>query len=98
MGSTENKKDLMKNKTAVLEYRITEQGGVRGKWGFRFKSPEGAVLMESVELYDSLEQAERGFVRLIKTVATNQYTIEHNSEVRVVSPRMIPNHRQRPAL
>ncbi len=86
----------MKQKTAVLEYRNTARGGA--KWGFRFKSPEGAVWMESGQLYDSLEQAERSFVLLIKAVATNQYKIEHHPEVRIVSPGAAADGRQRPAV
>ena len=67
----------MKNKTAVLEYCVARKRGQKARWAFRFRTPEGDTLMQSAKVFASKAQAEKGFIRLIKSVATNQYKIEY---------------------
>lgn len=67
----------MKTKTPILEYCASmETGSKRPRWGFRFRTAEGEMLIESARKFRSQAQAEREFVSLIKSVATNQYTVE----------------------
>lgn len=65
----------MKRKQAVLEYCATPVGGRRGQWGFRFKDTDGRIVMDSRGGYPSLNKAERGFVSLVKSIASNQYSV-----------------------
>src|SRR5438034_6884044 len=72
---------LMKNKRAVLEYCQTRSpGSSRTKWLFRFKTPQGEMLIQSTKSFTCKAQAEAGFVSLIKSVAANEYTIEYVDE------------------
>ena len=64
----------MKNKSAILEYCVARRGG-RRKWGFCFKTPDGQTLIESLQQYDSQAKAEKGFCKLVKSIATNDYAI-----------------------
>jgi hypothetical protein len=67
----------MNNKRPVLEYcllRATQSG--QPTWGFRFTTSEGDLLMESPKTFNSRAEAERGFVSMLKAVASNQYTVE----------------------
>ena len=59
----------------MLEYCVTHSRG-RRKWGFRFKSRNGRVLINSVRKYPSRCEAEKGFISLIKSIASNQYKID----------------------
>ena len=60
----------------MLEYCVGHPpGGQNGKWRFRFKTKEGEVVMDSGERYSSLDQAEEGFVALVKSIATNEYRV-----------------------
>ena len=71
----------MKTKRPVLEYCLSRTpGGKRLKWAFRFRTPEGEVLIESAKMFTCKAHAERAFVSLIKSVATNQYKVEHLDE------------------
>ena len=65
----------MKTRSAVLEYCVIQSRG-RRKWGFRFKSGNGRVLMDSVKKYPSQCEAEKGFISLIKRIASNQYKVD----------------------
>jgi uncharacterized protein YegP (UPF0339 family) len=70
--------ECMKSKKPVLEYCLGRPvGRRRPKWGFRFKTEDGEVLMESGERYASLDQAEQGFVAFVKSIATNQYKVAY---------------------
>jgi uncharacterized protein YegP (UPF0339 family) len=72
----------MKNLSPVLEYRaVRTKQGKRARWSFRFRTPAGEVLMESAKVFGSKAQAERGFVALIKSVASNGYTVEFIEDV-----------------
>ena len=74
-GEQEN---IMKKKHVILEYCEAKSAGRRGgKWGFRFKTAEGDTLIESEQHFGSLEQAEQGFVALMKSIATNEYTVDY---------------------
>jgi len=68
---------FMKNKTPVLEYCMASKSGRKPRWVFRFRSPQGDTLIESRKAFASKTQAEKGFVSLMKSVATNQYTVEY---------------------
>ena len=66
----------MKSEHAMLEYCMGRPpGGQKGKWRFRFKTKEGEVVMDSGERYASLDQAEAGFVTLVKSIASNEYQV-----------------------
>jgi hypothetical protein len=67
----------MKNKTPVLEYCMARKNGRKARWVFKFRSPQGDTLIESRKAFASKMQAEKGFVSLMKSVATNQYTVEY---------------------
>ena len=64
----------MKNKSAILEYCVARRDG-RRKWGFCFKTPDGQTLIESLQQYDSQAKAEKGFIKMVKSIATNDYSI-----------------------
>jgi len=67
----------MKNKNAVFEYKIANRGKTKGrKWQFRFKSQDGKTLVESAAVFDSYAKAQQGFLAMIKSIATNQYSIK----------------------
>jgi uncharacterized protein YegP (UPF0339 family) len=71
----------MKFKRAMLEYRSGKTvGRRRATWGFRFKTADGVTLMKSTLPYASRRQAEQGFVAMLKSIATNDYSI-HPSEI-----------------
>ena len=66
----------MKELKAVLELCRKDAGGVAGsRWGFRFNSPTGEVLMESAATYDSRDEAEAAFVAILKQIAVNDYEV-----------------------
>ncbi len=68
---------LMKSKLPVLEYAAGSTAPRKSsKWGFRFRTAEGAVLIESPLTFRSQSEAERAFLSLIKFIATNQYKVE----------------------
>jgi uncharacterized protein YegP (UPF0339 family) len=68
----------LKKQLGMLEYCESKgPGGKRGKWSFRFKTPDGNTLMESRKKFDSLAKAEKGFFEAVKKIATNQYTINY---------------------
>src|SRR5437660_4927817 len=76
-----NSTDLMKSKLPVLEYSVVgKTSRKKGKWTFRFKTPAGAILMESAFRFGSRAEAERGFVSVIKSVATNQYNVQYQEQ------------------
>ena len=71
----------MKSKNAVLEYKVANRSKNRSKskarkWGFRFKTPDGKTLVESAALFDSYAKAQQGFLGMIKSIATNQYSVK----------------------
>jgi uncharacterized protein YegP (UPF0339 family) len=71
----------MKSKNAVLEYKVANRSKNRSKsearkWGFRFKTPDGKILVESAALFDSYAKAQQGFLGMIKSIATNQYSVK----------------------
>src|SRR5881396_2309490 len=67
----------MKTKHPVLEYCAAKSTGrKRAKWSFRFRTPEGDLLLQSAKTFNSKAQAEQGFISLIKSVASNQYNVE----------------------
>ena len=67
----------MKNKNPVLEYKVASRSKSKArKWGFRFKTPDGKTLVESAALFDSYAKAQQGFLAMIKSIATNQYSIK----------------------
>jgi hypothetical protein len=45
--------------------------------GLQVRTPQGDTLIESGKAFASKMQAEKGFVSLMKSVATNQYTVEY---------------------
>jgi hypothetical protein len=66
----------MKRKRAILEYHLSKpRGRKKARWRFTFKSPEGHTLVASAATFASRRAAERGFVSMIKFIATNQYQI-----------------------
>ena len=66
----------MKRRQAILEYSARPaKNGRKKEWGFRFKTKTGKVLMESQRRFSSLDRAEKGFLAMIKSIATNQYSI-----------------------
>jgi hypothetical protein len=66
----------MKSRQAILEYcEKPAKNGRKREWGFRFKTGEGKVLMESQGGFSSLGHAEKGFLAMIKSIATNKYSI-----------------------
>src|ERR1043166_1894281 len=66
----------MNSKRPVLEYSVVrETHSDKPSWGFRFTTPEGNLLMESPKMFTSRAEAERGFVSIMKSVATNQYIV-----------------------
>ena len=67
----------MKNKTPVLEYCVAKKNGKRARWAFKFRTPEGDTLIQSAKTFRSKTQAEKSFVSLIKSVATNQYRVAY---------------------
>src|SRR5437899_8959299 len=68
---------LIKSKLPVLEYSAGPTTPRKSpKWGFRFRTAEGAILIQSPLAFRSKSEAERAFLTLIKFVATNQYTVE----------------------
>ena len=68
---------LIKSKLPVLEYSAGPTTPRKSpKWGFRFRTAEGAILIQSPLAFRSQSEAERAFLSLIKFVATNQYTVE----------------------
>ena len=74
------RRQSMKPKTAMLEYRSGKTAGrKRATWGFRFKSADGETLMESKRPFASRRQAEQGFVAMLKSIATNNYSV-HSGE------------------
>ena len=77
--SHQNERNVMKNKTAVLEYCVAKRNGQRAKWAFRFKNADGDTLIESPQAFDSKLKAEGGFLSVLKSVASNQYKVEFPS-------------------
>lgn len=75
----------MEGNKAVLEYCATETDGESPEWGFRLKTSDGQTLIESTTAFDSQAEAERGFVSMVKLIATNQYTV-HTSALPVAIP------------
>ena len=67
----------MKTKTSVLEYCVARKQGGKPRWLFKFRTPEGDTLIQSAKAFGSKIQAEKGFISLIKSVATNQYKVEY---------------------
>jgi len=68
---------LIKSKLPVLEYSAGPTTPRKSpKWGFRFRTAQGAILIQSPLAFRSKSEAERAFLSLIKFVATNQYTVE----------------------
>jgi uncharacterized protein YegP (UPF0339 family) len=68
----------MKNQDSVLEYCVAKKKSHRKpQWTFKFRTPEGETLVQSAKPFASRSEAERGFISLIKSVATNQYKIEY---------------------
>jgi hypothetical protein len=68
---------FMKSKIPVLEYLLAGTApGKMAKWGFRFRTSEGDVLIESALNFRSQADAERAFVSVIKSIATNKYAVE----------------------
>ncbi len=66
------------SKRVILEYRVAKPNrGEKAKWGFRFKTPAGRTLIESGKEFSSLAEAEKGFVSLVKSIATNQYQVSY---------------------
>src|SRR5437588_12063998 len=69
----------MNTKLPVLEYStVAAVLGKRAQWAFRFRTPEGEILMESAPTFRSKAAAERGFVSLIKAVARNAYLVAYS--------------------
>ena len=67
-----------KGKLGVLQYcRMQPSGGKRVKWGFKLKNPDGSTIIESAKSFDSLSKAEQGFFKVVKAMATNQYSIDY---------------------
>src|SRR5438046_5785955 len=67
----------MKTNNPVLEYCAAKSTGrKRAKWSFRFRTPDGDLLLQSAKTFNSKAEAEQGFISLIKSVASNQYNIE----------------------
>src|SRR5713101_3180349 len=66
----------MNNKRPALEYWVRATQSGKPSWGFRFTTPEGNLLMESPKMFTSQAEAERGFVSMMKSVASNQYIVE----------------------
>ena len=64
----------MNNKEAVLEYHVNKETTDEGQWGFRFKDSNGEILIDSSG-YPTLAQAEQGFLALVKSIATNRYSV-----------------------
>lgn len=74
------RRQSMKPERAMLEYRAGKTAGCkRATWGFRFKTADGETLMESKRPFASRQQAEQGFVAMLKSIATNNYSV-HGSE------------------
>ena len=74
-----NTHNLMNSKLPVLEYSaVGTAPGKKARWAFRFKTPEGEVLMESALSFASKAEAERGFISLIKSVARNAYLVAYS--------------------
>src|SRR6185369_5073518 len=68
----------MNSKLPVLEYSVAEgKRGKRGKWLFRFRTSEGEVLIQSSMKFPSKAEAERRFVSLIKSIASNEYQVAY---------------------
>ena len=68
----------MKNKLPVLEYSVAGTNRrKKTKWTFRFKTPENEILIESSINFGSKAEAERTFVSVIKSIATNSYKVEY---------------------
>ena len=63
--------DYTMNTEAKLEYSVTPE---QNSWGFQFKDGSGQILIDSSG-YPSLEQAQQGFISLVKSIATNQYSV-----------------------
>jgi len=61
----------MKTKEAVLEYAVTPD---ESSWRFQFKDRNGQILINSSG-YPSLDQAQQGFISLVKSIASNQYAV-----------------------
>lgn len=77
----------MKSKLPVLEYSVAgTTPGKKGKWAFKFKTPEGDLLMESAMGFGSQAEAERAFVSLIKKVAANEYQVHYAPPSRSEAP------------
>ena len=66
----------MNTKEAVLEYSVANANdSTKGSWGFKFKTRSGEVLINSAG-YASLDQAQQGFVSLVKSIARNDYSVQ----------------------
>jgi len=74
----------MKTKLPVLEYSVTGTSPAN-KWTFRFKTPEGKVLIESRMGFCSQAEAEQEFVSLMKSIAANEYKVESRPVARNAS-------------
>jgi hypothetical protein len=85
----------MKSKLPVLEYSVAgTTPGKKGQWAFKFRTPEGDLLMESAMGFGSQAEAERAFVSLIKRVAANEYHVQcPQSSGHEVSSARRPNGR-----
>ena len=71
----------MKKKRAILQYHsIKPRGRKKARWRFTFKSPAGKTLVKSTSTFASKRAAERGFVAMIKFIATNEYQVSSASE------------------
>ena len=85
----------MKNNCPVLEYYVGQPKRTRkARWGFRFKTAAGDLLISSPNTFSSKANAERGFVSLIKSVATNQYCVECPEDWTTGSPSARRNSRR----
>ena len=67
---------FMKSNLPVLEYSLAQASARKpGKWAFRFRTRDGNTLFESTMNFRSQAEAERKFISLIKSIATNEYKV-----------------------
>ena len=75
---------FMKSKVPVLEYSVAgTTPGKRVNWAFRFKTPDGHIMIESTNHFSSRAEAERSFVSLVKSIASNEYRVEYPNHSRI---------------
>ena len=66
----------MQTNNAILEYCFEENNPAgNGSWSFKLTSPEGETLMESSQAFETQSEAEKGFVSMVKLIASNHYTV-----------------------